>query len=328
MSTAVAETKPRLVAKFAERFSVDPDKLLTTLKSTCFKVKDGEVSNEQMMALLVVADQYNLNPFTKEIFAFPDKQNGIVPVVSVDGWTRIINERPQYDGVEFRYSEKLVEPAGGKQCPEWCEALVYRKDRSRPIVVREYLDEVYRPAFEGTGKNGQPYKVNGAWQSHTKRFLRHKTLIQCSRIAFGFAGIYDEDEAERIEEARLLNPPEPGKPTIQMPTAKSSVVEGEFTEVKTEPKGAAPSKPPADAASKPTAPEPAQTPPPEANTQPQPATEPTGEVVTPAMAKMIRASIKEPRTEQDVAAKFGVVSVDDIRKGDVNAALKFARSGE
>jgi hypothetical protein len=28
--------------------------------------------------------------------------------------------------------------------------------------------------------------------------LRHKAMIQAARIAFGFAGIYDEDEAQRI----------------------------------------------------------------------------------------------------------------------------------
>jgi hypothetical protein len=30
--------------------------------------------------------------------------------------------------------------------------------------------------------------------------LRHKTLIQCARLAFGFAGIFDQDEAERVIE--------------------------------------------------------------------------------------------------------------------------------
>jgi TRAP-type uncharacterized transport system substrate-binding protein len=35
--------------------------------------------------------------------------------------------------------------------------------------------------------------------------LRHKTLIQGARIAFGFAGIYDEDEAKRIIEADPVN---------------------------------------------------------------------------------------------------------------------------
>jgi hypothetical protein len=91
--SAVVAAPPRasLVQKFAARYSIEPEKLLGILKATAFKVKDGETTNEQMAALLVVADQYGLNPFTKEIFAFPDKQNGIVPVVGVDGWSRIIN---------------------------------------------------------------------------------------------------------------------------------------------------------------------------------------------------------------------------------------------
>ena len=185
-----------LIEKIAQRFSMEPEKLLSTLKATAFKVKDGEATNEQMAALLIVSDQYGLNPFTKELFAFPDKKNGIVPVVSVDGWARIINDHGALNGIEFRYSEKTVELPGAKPCPEWCEVSISRKDRDKPIVVREYLDEVYRHPFKG--QSG--YEVVGPWQTHTKRFLRHKTLIQGARIAFGFSGIYDEDEAQRIIE--------------------------------------------------------------------------------------------------------------------------------
>ena len=32
--------------------------------------------------------------------------------------------------------------------------------------------------------------------------LRHKALIQCARVAFGFSGIYDEDEARRIDDCQ------------------------------------------------------------------------------------------------------------------------------
>ncbi|WP_414650481.1 recombinase RecT, partial [Escherichia coli] len=55
----------------------------------------SDASDAQFIALLIVANQYGLNPWTKEIYAFPDKQNGIVPVVGVDGWSRIINENQQ-----------------------------------------------------------------------------------------------------------------------------------------------------------------------------------------------------------------------------------------
>lgn len=88
MSTALAT----LAGKLAERVgmdSVDPQELITTLRQTAFK---GDASDAQFIALLIVANQYGLNPWTKEIYAFPDKQNGIVPVVGVDGWSRIINE--------------------------------------------------------------------------------------------------------------------------------------------------------------------------------------------------------------------------------------------
>jgi len=190
----VATTKPSLLAKFGERYAVDANKMLETLKATAFKQRDGSApSNEQMMALLVVADQYKLNPFTREIYAFPDKQNGIVPVVGVDGWSRIINSHPQFDGMEFNYSEEMVKPQGAEhEAHVWVECVLYRKDRSRPTVVREYLDEVYREPF----KPG----MKGPWQTHTKRFHRHKATIQGARLAFGFVGIYDEDEAQRIAE--------------------------------------------------------------------------------------------------------------------------------
>ena len=117
-------------------------------------------------ALLIVAGQYKLNPWTKEIYAFPDK-GGIVPVVGVDGWSRIINSNPQFDGMDF------------EQDADSCTCTIYRKDRAHPIRVTEYLSECKR----GTGP----------WGSHPRRMLRHKSMIQCARLAFGYSGIYDQD---------------------------------------------------------------------------------------------------------------------------------------
>ena len=174
--------------------NVDPAELEQTLIQTAFK-STTQITREQMGALLIVASQYKLNPWTKEIYAFPDKSKGIIPVVGVDGWSRIINSNPNLNGIEFVFSDNMVRMNKAKvDCPEWVDCLIYRKDRDRPTVVREYLDEVYR---EPMGQNG----FAGPWQSHPKRFLRHKALIQCARLAFGFVGIYDQDEAERINES-------------------------------------------------------------------------------------------------------------------------------
>ncbi len=192
------------VVGMAEKYGIETAKLWETLKATAFSCKDGPPSNAQMNALLIVASQYGLNPFTREIYAFPDKDKGIVPIVGLDGWLRIMNEHPQFDGYEMRESEKIVSiDDDARPCPEWMEAVIYRKDRTRPVVVREYLDECYRPPFQGN-TNGRTWKKSGPWQSHTKRFLRHKTLIQGARIAFGFAGIYEEDEGQRVIEARVI----------------------------------------------------------------------------------------------------------------------------
>lgn len=183
-----------LVIRMADKYGVDGAKLFQTLKNTAFKPRGRDAvqaTDSQMMALLIVADQYGLNPFTKEIVAFPGGAGEITPVVSVDGWSRIINEHPAFNGVEFIYSECHVQEPGSKSCPDWIEAVIHRKDRTQPTRIREYLDETYQP---------QRGKFAGPWQTHTKRMLRHKALIQCSRVAFGFAGIYDPDEAERIRD--------------------------------------------------------------------------------------------------------------------------------
>lgn len=210
LSTVAAPERAGLLATFGARYNVDPGKVTTVLKQTCFRT-EKPASDEQMMALLVVANQYQLNPFTKEIFAFEDKHKGIVPVVSVDGWTRIINSHPQIEALEFEYGED--EEAG-----PWVECIITRKDRTKPVRVREYLGECRRET--------------GPWKSHPRRMLRHKALIQTARIAFGFGGIYDQDEAERIREVDVT-PVRTMKPQTVAPRAKAAPVDAEIVDTQT-----------------------------------------------------------------------------------------------
>ena len=145
-------------------------------------VPGGKATPEQVAAVLLVADQYHLNPLTKEIYAFPNRGGGIVPGVGVDGWIKLMNEHPAADGVE------LVENNDEKGALISVTATVYRKDRAHPIRVTEYFAECAR----GTDP----------WRQSPRRMLRHKALIQGLRVAFGFSGIYEPDEAERIVEAQ------------------------------------------------------------------------------------------------------------------------------
>lgn len=195
MSTALVVQQ---ASKLAGIFNIpESGDLVNVLKATAFK---GQVSDAQMSALLIVANQYRLNPWTKEIYAFPDQNNGIVPVVGVDGWARIINENPAFDGMDFQQDE------------ESCTCIIYRKDRSHPIKVTEYLSECKRGV--------KP------WQTHPKRMLRHKAMIQCARLAFGYVGIFDQDEAERIAEVDVNQ-----RPTRQSAaTVAEQATTVEFTE--------------------------------------------------------------------------------------------------
>lgn len=173
--TQIEVKQPRATALgiMADRLSVDPSKLLDTLKATCFK----GASNEEMLALVAVSNRYGLDPLTKQIYAFPSK-GGITPVVSVDGWLHILNSQPQFDGIEFLFED------GPDGKPASVTAVVYRKDRTHATKVTEYLAECYRPT--------EP------WKQFPRRMLRHKAVKEAVRVAFGISGITDEDEARDI----------------------------------------------------------------------------------------------------------------------------------
>lgn len=212
----------KLVNEMAGKIMVEPEDFIKVLKSSVLRpVKDKasgslrEATNEEFLYFLAVANKYSLNPFTKEIFAFIDtKTNTVVPIVSTDGWTKLMTNHPDYAIHNFNYSDKNTTLEHAKTCPEWCEIVIERKS-GKTIIVREYLDEVYREPFRG--QNGI---IKGPWQTHTKRMLKHKTKSQGAREAFGFSGIYDEDEGTRIIESQV----EPVnaismKPEVPMPKA-------------------------------------------------------------------------------------------------------------
>jgi phage recombination protein Bet len=176
----VATAEPRSVLRdMADRFGMEPANFEQTLRATV--VPQG-CTREQLAAFLLVAKNYNLNPITKEIFAFPRPGGGIQPVVSVDGWCNIINSHPQIGGIEF--DDHLNEQ--GKVTAITCK--IWRKDRDRPVNVTEYMAECVRDT--------------DVWKRWPRRMLRHKALIQCARYSFGFAGIVDIDEAERETSAQ------------------------------------------------------------------------------------------------------------------------------
>lgn len=212
MSAAVATVTeaPRrsLLAEMAGRYGMEPAAFAATLKAT---VVPANTSNEEFAAFLVVAREYDLNPLTKEIYAFPKRGGGIQPIVPIDGWTNIINSNPALDGIEFEDHHDDQGKLTAITCRLW------RKDRSKPVMVTEYMSECFRQT--------------DTWKTWPHRMLRHKALIQCARYAFGLAGIVDPDEAERAGAEGPMRdvtpqppapPPPPPPPPAEPETAEAS----------------------------------------------------------------------------------------------------------
>lgn len=181
----LAPKRVSLIESMAARFSMDPMKFAGTVVATCFP--DGRASNEQLAAFLAVAHEYGLNPFTRELFAFPSKGGGIVPIVSVDGWVKLVVGNPDFGGMEFEPVYAMKDDGtpdksaklAGMTCRIWRKSLP-----EHPVEITEYYDECYR--------NTEP------WNKMHRRMLRHKALKEAGRYAFGFAGITDEDEGRDI----------------------------------------------------------------------------------------------------------------------------------
>lgn len=206
MSTAVATlpTRPKSVTlDMADRYGMEPAAFERTLRATVFP---ANAPPEEFAAFLLVAREHNLNPVTKEIYAYPKRGGGIQPIVSIDGWMTMINSHPAMDGMEF----EDIHGDDGELVAIRCK--IYRKDRSRPVDVTEYLSECIRPT--------DPWKMK-------HRMLRHKAAIQCARYAFGFAGIMEPDEAEKVIDVTPATPARrpPPPPAVAGPESPVSPAE-------------------------------------------------------------------------------------------------------
>lgn len=194
MTELTTKPKDSLLTRLAGEVGISPTDYYNTL---CKTIMPGNktASKEEVIALCHVADQYDLNPWLKQIYAYPAKGGGITPVMGYDGWVALATRNKNLDGVEFRYAED----------GSWAECIIHRKDHKVPTVVREYLSECKR--------NTDP------WNNMPHRMLRNRAYCQGVRMAFGISGIMLDDEAEAMYEREV--PVEVVHPLQQQVESKS-----------------------------------------------------------------------------------------------------------
>lgn len=271
--------------QLASRLAVQPEVLETTLKKTAFQ---NCKTNEEFIAGVIVANTYQLNPILKEMYIFPAKGGGVMPIVSIDGWISLVLRQPSYDGHTFEVEEDP--DAKGGLSAVTCK--IYVKGRQHPCCVTEYMAECYQD-------NKEP------WKKWPRRMLQHKAFIQCARYSFGFSGLYDPDEAGRIQDTQAA---EENAPIVSLKSDKAD-----------QPALTAPQDTPG-------APIDVQ---PEAQAQEEPETAPTAE--QSELAMQIEAAIGEATTSGElpmVQARFerhfGATSKDLTKKQrhDLNEIIK------
>lgn len=208
--------KPGLLEIMSSRYGLAPDVFERTVAAVAMPQKGGapDCSREELISCLVVANEHDLNPLTKEIYFMRTRAGVIQPIVSVDGWIKKLNQHPQFDGLEF---EDHLDDKGEMIA---CTVVIYRKDRAKPTRITEYMAEC--------AGDSQP------WKKTRKRMLRHRTLTQGARYAVGFAGVMDHDEFDQWQKMRDVTP----TPTIPdvVPVVPMIPDIGEIPEIDQSPK--------------------------------------------------------------------------------------------
>lgn len=183
---AAAAARPRTALEaLAFRLNVSPGVLQKTLKNTVFK----GCSDDEFVALVIVSNEYNLNPILREIYAMPKKGGGIQAIVGYDGWIKIANAHPQYDGIEFNH----IEDNNGNV--KAIEGVLYRKDRNHPTKKMVYLKEFKR--------NTDP------WNNSPHHMLDVRCFCQTVRLGLGVALGIEGDENLMIDGGDIR--PEPAR---------------------------------------------------------------------------------------------------------------------
>lgn len=139
----------------------------------------ASATNAEMAIVTSVCAKYGLNPLVKECAAFVSGGK-LQMVVMIDGFYKVVNRQPEFDGVTFEdnFDEK------GDLVSITCS--MHLKNRKHPVTVTEYLREC---------KDAK----SSVWSKWPSRMLRHKSYIQCARMAFGLTEMVDPDEADRIK---------------------------------------------------------------------------------------------------------------------------------
>ena len=185
---ALVTQRHRTITESTAAFlGIDAAKVFDLLRGV-WTVTNGKppLSNQELMVGMALVSRYGLDPFAREIYVTRDNKGKLMVVVGVDGWIRVLNRTPGYDGFE----QELVLGEGG----EIKEVItrIYSKDRSHPATYRAFASDYAKLGGFMIGK------IPG-------HMLRIFSLKHAARLFTPLGCVVTQEEAEWMTAA----PPEP-----------------------------------------------------------------------------------------------------------------------
>jgi hypothetical protein len=149
-------------------------------------IAEYSVPKELVRPILSTSQRLGLNPLMGHIaWEFTPKGDWEI-YIPIDGWIALIHREPKFQGITFDQSSQTE-----NGITTWMECSIYRSDLAHPITVREYFAEL---------KTDHPI-----WGQMPYRMLRHKTLQQCARLAFGISvlGLKSPNPSEDLSKKEM-----------------------------------------------------------------------------------------------------------------------------
>ena len=152
-----------------------------------------DCTDNEFLLLMQLARTYQLDPFTKQIWAVKYGQNPAQIFCGRDGYLAIAHRSGKFDGMESGTRKD------GDDLVGWCK--VYRKDMSHPFEVEVYASEY------STGKN--------LWRDKPRTMIQKVAEAHALRRAFSISGLYSPEEIDTGDrpEPRYVGEVPPATPT-------------------------------------------------------------------------------------------------------------------
>ncbi len=174
----------------SQRLGVEKGHMIETLKAQCFQ-NPANVSDTQLATFIQVAQSLNLNPLLPgQLYAYPGKNGGIVPMIGPDGVFKLLASNPEIEGWTLKHETQDKEMV--------CTAIIKHK-RLGDISYTAYLSE-WR------------VQSNPNWGSRPRHMLGIRALKHAARqIIHGIPFDIEEREIIEMQEAGHIEPPERAK---------------------------------------------------------------------------------------------------------------------